>query len=158
MIELPTDLCAYGILSLRCGKAGGFRGVSGGTECVGTHVSGGRGLPGRSCDRHRRRRELLAGWDSAYEAAAYLTGDVSFAVGELPCSGDQGVRASIPWCFLFEDFQHVFCAVRRPRRDGPPVRFGEGLWGAHTPCLPNPGAPLPADVSPWKSHSSRTET
>jgi hypothetical protein len=63
---------------------------------------------------------------------AYSLCDVKLAACESPRPGNQITRTAIPWSGRFEDRQHAFGAVRRPRCDGPPVAFAECLRRTHT--------------------------
>jgi hypothetical protein len=123
VIELPADLLTHSVCSVRRGETSGLRGVCGGTEGMGTHMRGGCGLSGRSSGRDRGRNLHLARWDATNESAADPLCDVELTARESPRPGDQITRAAIPWSYRLEDSQHVLRAIRRPRRDGPPVGF-----------------------------------
>jgi hypothetical protein len=132
VIKLPADLFPYSICPVRRGETSGLRGIRGGTEGMGAHMRDGSGLSGRSSGRRRCGSLYLARWDATGEAAADSLCDVKLATCESPRPGDQITRTAIAWSSRLEDLQYVLCAVRRPRRDGPPVGFAQCLRGAHT--------------------------
>lgn len=135
MIKLPADLFTYSICPIRRGETSGLRGVRGGAEGMGAHMRSGCGLSGRSSGRRGCRSAYLARRDATCEAAADSLSDVKLAACKSPRAGKQITRTAIAWSGRLEDRQHPLCAVRRPRRDGPPVGFAECLRRAHTPIL-----------------------
>jgi hypothetical protein len=132
VIDLPADLLAHSFSSVRRGETSGFRGVCRCTQGMCPHMRGRCGLTGRPSGRGRCRNLQLARWNTADEAATDALCDVKFTACESPRPVDQISRAAVPWRCRLEDSQYVLCAIRRPRRDSPPVGFAERLWGAHT--------------------------
>ena len=63
----------------------------------------------------------------SYETAPDLSRDVELAAGKGACSRDGVTRAAVPGSVRLEQGQHVLRAVRRPRRDDPPVSFAQCL-------------------------------
>ena len=132
VIKLPADLFPYSICPVRRGETSGLRGICSGTEGMGAHMRDGCGLSGRSSGRRGCRSAYLARWDATCETAADSLCYVKLAACESPRPDDQITRTAIPWSSRLKDLQHVLCAIRRPRGDGPPVGFGECLRRAHT--------------------------
>jgi len=132
VIELPTNLCFTSIWLVGCGQPGGLRGVRGGAESVSAHVRDGRCLSGRSGGSHGCGGVSLLCWDATLEAATDPLGGAHIATCECPCPGYQFTRTSIAWSGRLEDVQHVLGAVRRPRRQRPPIGFAQRLRGRHS--------------------------
>ena len=115
--------------------ASGLRRVCGGTEGMSSHVRCGGGLTPCAGGRCRGRRLHVLSWDAAIEPAADPLCDAHLTAGKGSCSGYQIPQAAIARDFRLEQNQHMLCAVRGPRRDGPPVSFAECLRTAHMPCF-----------------------
>jgi hypothetical protein len=96
-----------------------------------THVSDRRGLPGRTGSSHRRRRAYLTRSRTPDKPAANLPGDAELATREGTRPGDCITRPAIPWSFGLEQTKHPLRAVRRPRRDDPPVSLAQRLRRTH---------------------------
>jgi hypothetical protein len=62
-------------------------------------------------------------------------GDVTLAASEGPAPGDRITRAAVARSFRLEQSQHPFRAIRRPRRDDPPVGLTQRLRRAHDGIL-----------------------
>ncbi len=69
------------------------------------------------------------------EPAADLLGDIKLATSEGSRPGDCVPGAAILWSLRLEQRQHPLGAVRRPRRDDPPVAFAQRLRRAHRNIL-----------------------
>jgi hypothetical protein len=85
------------------------------------------GLSGRPSGRCRCRGLHFTRWDAINEAAADSLCDVKLAARENPRPGGSDHEGGYPWSRRLKNLQHVLCAIRRPRRDGPPVGFAECL-------------------------------
>jgi hypothetical protein len=95
-----------------------------------------RGLPRGSGRRGCRWSVHVTSGAATSKSAAYLLRDIKLTTSEGACPGDGISGADVPWSFGFEQFQHPFCAVRRPCRDDPPVGFAECLRRTHTRIVP----------------------
>jgi hypothetical protein len=113
------------------GQTCGLGGIRGGTQRVRTHVGDGRGLPRGSGGRGSGGSVHLTSGAATDEPPADLFGDMELATSERPRPGDCVPGAAVLWSFRLEQAQHALSAVRRPRRDHPPVAFAQRLRRAH---------------------------
>lgn len=74
---------------------------------------------------------------TGHEPLSDFTGGVEFSASKRPCSGDGVAGSTIRRGFRFEDVQHVFRAVRRPRCDQTAIGFAQRLRRNHAASLPH---------------------
>jgi hypothetical protein len=129
--QLPTDLPRNSDVLVRRGETCCLGGIRGGTQGVRSHVGNGHGLTGGSRGCGSGGSAHVTSGAATDEPPADLLGDVKLATSEGPRSGDCRARAAILWSFRLEQPQHSLSAVRRPRRDDPPVAFAQRLPRAH---------------------------
>jgi hypothetical protein len=94
---------------------------------VRAHVRDGSGLSGCSRGGSRSRSGHVACSATSDEAAADLVGHGKLATCKGARPGDGIARTAVLWRFGFEQRQHTFRAVRRPRGDDPTLSFGQSL-------------------------------
>ena len=124
--ELPLDLLANSLRTIRGGQPHGLGGVRRGAQGMRTHVRDCCGLTGRSGGSGRRRAADLTR-RGAGEPAADLLCDVKLATAERPCSRDGIAWPGIAWSFRLEQSEHSLGATSRPHRNDPPFGFAERL-------------------------------
>jgi hypothetical protein len=76
VVELPADLVFDGFWPVRMRKAGGFDGISGGTQCVCAHMADGDGLTGGSGSGFCGRSLDIARTDATGKPTTNLLGSV----------------------------------------------------------------------------------
>jgi hypothetical protein len=158
VIKLPADLVGHSICPVGRGQASRLRGVCGGPQGVRAHVGHGGGLPGRSSGRSSSGTAHLASRTTVLESVADFLGDVELTASESPRPDDRIARAAVLRSLRLEQSQHPLRAVRRPRRDDPPVSLAQRLRGTHTqilPHAPSAGARLPIGLRDTSSVATR---
>jgi len=130
VIKLPADLLAHSVCSVRRGETSGLRAYAAAPRAW-APMRDGCGLSGRPSGRCRCRGLHFTRWDAINEAAADSLCDVKLAARENPRPGGSDHEGGYPLEPPPQNLQHVLCAIRRPRLDGPPVGFAECLRGAH---------------------------
>ena len=106
-------------------------------------VRDGRGLSRCARGRFRSGSVLLVRWYATNESETDPLRDRKLAVGESARPGDQITGSAITGSFGLEEPEYMLCAVRRPRRDDPPIGFAECLRGTHPGILAAPSARVP---------------
>jgi hypothetical protein len=145
VIKLPADLVRHSICPVGRGRASRLRGVCGSPEGVRAHVGDSGGLPGRSSGCSSSGTAHLASRTTALESLADFLGDVELTASESPRPDDRIAREAVLQSLRLEKSQQPPRAVRRPRRDDPPVSLTQRLRGP-TPRsfhAPSAGARLP---------------
>jgi hypothetical protein len=135
MTQLPVDLSRNSDVLIGCGQSCCLGGIRGGTQGVRSHVGNGRGLARGSGGCGSGGIPHLARGSATDEPATDLLGDIELATSEDSRPGDCFPRAAILWSLRLEQPQHPLGAVRRPRRDDPPVTFAQRLRRAHSEIL-----------------------
>jgi hypothetical protein len=133
--QLPTDLLRNSDVLVGRGQTCCLGGIRGGTQGVGSHMGDGRGLSRGPGGRDSGGSLHVTSGAATDEAPADLLGDIELATGERSRPRDCVPGAAIPWSFRLEQPQHPLRAVRRPRRDDPPVAFAQRLRRAHGSIL-----------------------
>lgn len=126
MANLPADLLAERLWSLRRGQSRCLGRVSGGTQGVCSHVRDACGLPGRSGSRSGGTAHLPRSAATDETAADLLCG-AQLASGKGACPGDGVTGAAIPRSCRLKEPKHPLRTVRCPRRDDAPVGLAQRL-------------------------------
>jgi hypothetical protein len=100
--DLPVDLVVHDFWPVGSRQAGGFDGISGGTEGVRTHVAGRHGLTSGSGSRGSCGSSYLAGRHTTDEATANLLTSVQLSSGKRPRAGDGRARTIVSWRFCLK--------------------------------------------------------
>jgi len=129
--QLPTNLVSDSDVLVRRGQTCCLGGIRGGTQGVRSHVGNGHGLTRGSGGCGSGGSPHVTSGPTTNEAPADLLGDIKLATSEGSRPGDCLAGAAILWSFGLEQPQHSLSAVRRPRRDDPPVAFAQRLPRAH---------------------------
>jgi len=132
--QLPTDFLSNSEVLVVRGQTCGRGGIHGGTQGVRSHMGNGRGLPRGSGGCRGGGSPHVTSSATTDEPPADLLGDIKLATGEGSRPGDCVPGAAILWSFRLEQPQHPLGAVRRPRRDGPPVALAQRLRRTHA-CI-----------------------
>jgi hypothetical protein len=74
-------------------------------------------------------------------ATANLAGGAKLAACKRSGAGNGVLGAIVTRCFRLEHCQHSLCAVRRPRRHGPPISLAQRLPRIHAMILSRPRLP-----------------
>lgn len=119
--------CQSSLCLIRSGQTGRSDGISGGAQCMRTHVANGCGLtrgPGGSggCGRFR-----LTGSSAVDKSPTYLDARVQLPASKRPGSGNRSARAAIIRSFGFKHPQDPFGAICGPRSEEAPIRFAKRL-------------------------------
>ena len=76
------------------------------------------------------------------ETTANLAGGAKLAACKRSGAGNGVPGAIVTRCFRLEHCQHSLCAVRRPRRHGPPISLAQRLPRIHAMILSRPRLPI----------------
>jgi hypothetical protein len=126
--ELPVDLVANSIWTVRRGQSHGLGGVCRGAQGMRTHVRGCCGLPCCSGGSGRCSAAHLTCGGAAGEPAADLFSDVKLAAPERLCSRDRIAWAGIAWSLRLEQSEHTLRAASCPHGNGSSFGFAQRLW------------------------------
>jgi hypothetical protein len=131
LAQLPMDLLSDGDALVGRSQSCCLRGIRGGTQGVRAHVGNGRGLPRGSGGCRSGGRPHVTSGAATTEPSADLLGDIKLATSKGSRPLDCVPRAPILWSCRLEQAEHPPSAVRRPRRDDPPIAFAQRLPRAH---------------------------
>jgi hypothetical protein len=135
VLDLPADLVVDGFRPVWPGKACGFDGISGGAQCVRSHMAHGDGLTGGPSSGRCGRSLYLTRTDATDEPTADLLSSVQLCVGECAGPSDQSPRAVIIGSFNLEQRQNPLCTVGGPRSHQTSIGLAERLRRSHHPPL-----------------------
>jgi hypothetical protein len=129
--QLPTDLLSHSDVLVGRGQTGCLGGIRGGTQGVRAHMGNRRRLPGGSGGCRRGRSPHVTSGAATDEPPADLLHDIKLPTSEGARPANRLPGAAILWSFRLEHPQHPLSAVRRPRRDDPPVALAQRLRRTH---------------------------
>jgi hypothetical protein len=127
------DLLADGLRALGGSVPDRLGGVCGSTESVRAHVRDRSSLPSCSCGGDRNRSAHLTRNSTCGEAAADRCRDAKLATGKRARARDGIVGTTVMWSCCLKQSEHVFRAIRSPRRNDPTFGFTQCLHRNHRP-------------------------
>ena len=105
-------------------------------------------LSGRPGGRHSRGGTHLPSSTASDETTANLAGGAKLAACKRSGAGNGVLGAIVTRCFGLEHCQHSLCAVRRPRRHGPPISLAQRLARIHAMIFSRPRPPSRTEQRP----------
>lgn len=134
MGELPTDFVVGRLWTVRIRESDGFDGISGGAQCMRSHMADGHRLTGGSGSGQCGRRFDLTRRYATFESAADFLGSVQLSPGERAGTGDGRAGPFITWSFGLKQSKNPLCAVGGPGGHKTAVSFAQRLRRSRHRC------------------------